>query len=170
MSNPRPTAFFFLAATLLMATGQAKASDIKSVSPVVCQVYGKPLDPSQVQIRPDGIFNISKTIQTLLCPLPKDTEQGWGIFDWEVTAFFAQQGALSAPLTDNACTLYVGTKRHNTYMGKTKHVASTPMEGAIVRFDEKDALSVTWAEPATLVCNIAPGNILEWITLTEGDL
>lgn len=162
-----------LFALALLPVVPAQAADVKAVSPAVCQPYspGKPIDPSLLHIRADGIFNYGKSSQYVICPIPKDADEGWTFnSQWRVMVHFEKQDGSNTPTSNNACSLYVGTIRYGTFKSKVKAASSVEPYGPNVLFSEQDGLLAAASEPATLVCVIAPSNILEWIELREGAL
>lgn len=169
MSLQYRTAALIVALGLILATEARAGSDFKPVSSAACQpMYSKePVDPALLRFRPEGITNYYNTPKFVICPIPKDAELPWNEGGSSLAVYFRQEKN-GASFTNNACSLTVGSKLAGTLKTKTViAIAQGLPDYGQVLFDSVSGPDALFADPATLVCQIAPLNTLEWILLSE---
>lgn len=162
--------FFAMAVGPFSAATVHAAEDFKPISPAVCQPVftGKPIDPAVLRVLADGVANHSTSAQFVICPVPKDADGGWKQDSvWNLSVKFRKMDNASPPTSGNSCSLVVGTVSAGTFKSTTKAVSGV---SGVVVFSHNDGITVSAIEPATLVCLIAPRNVLEFATLVEGPL
>ncbi len=159
---------YLLPAALIgsLFAGNALA-DQKEISPAVCQPYtDTTLNPALLRIREDGITNNYAVAKSVICPLPKDTETNWDPnYDTHIKVTFHRNGG--SPLSANKCTLTVGYSANPPVTSTTRSVGVNNLTDGWLVFSGNDLYNASPESPATLVCNIAPGNTLSFIYMYE---
>lgn len=78
LPNINPTLYLLALAIGLLSVLPAQAKDVKTLGTAACQPYtSTPIDPALLRIRADGIINDYPTPKFVICPILKDSENGW---------------------------------------------------------------------------------------------
>lgn len=167
--HPFP-ALLAVAAALLAPPALA---EFKPVSLASCQPYQMAyfIDPPNIRHYPDGIRNVSKTSQYVMCALPKGGNAWTNHFERRIEVYFRNDNAAyETPMSSNVCTLYAGSDINGNGMAQKTLTAKFFVDDyGRVTFDQATGpYSQEW-DAATLMCKIAPRYTLEYISFEEGE-
>lgn len=148
----------------------AQAADIKTLSTAACQPYtSSPIDPALLRVRADGIINDYPTSKFVICPILKDSDNGWSQSDpdssYVVSVAFRRLSG--SPLTSNQCTLTAGWNASDPLQSVTKSAepfGDTTTYGLVQFPGGPNTVPDGYG---VLVCRIAPGNQMDLIHLVE---
>jgi hypothetical protein len=152
------------------STPASATGDSKSVSPMECLPRGPGTTFSELTYGPYGITNPGTTNETVICPLPGDSESPWTANLGESAFLFVyyRTGAVSGTVS---CSAFTGTAV--TTAGATFSTSyTTPSMPANTRSNFILNLAETsggygYAPPGTLICTLSPKAALGWIFFRE---
>lgn len=96
----------FLAMTVPATTAIGAPYDLKGVSASICQPYAPDTTSAQIQVTQSGVYNPGTTIEKVICPLPRDTEQAYAAEALVVGVYYRVLGGAPGRVT---CTVFIGS-------------------------------------------------------------
>lgn len=167
----RPFHLALTALTLLFASQAAfAASDGKSVSPMVCQARGPGTTASELTFGPYGITNPGTTNETVICPLPGDSDVKWSAIAGgsAYVYVFYRTGAQTGTVACTAFTSTAAVTANATYSvsySATDIPANTRSNFQLNLAEAGNSYS--GAPPAVVVCTLSPKTALGWMYFRE---
>jgi hypothetical protein len=156
-------------AGLLAPTHAAKAAteDFKFVAAADCVPFAPDTTSAELQYLTAGIYNPGTTFERVLCPLPRDQEDGYQANELEVDVYYRTFGATGGRVV---CTLYVGS----TSM-QTKAIYTTTVAGPVVANGNRASLTLHassqtdefWTVPVSMLCSLDPKTSLAGANFAE---
>lgn len=145
--------------------------DWKYIDATACQPYGPGTVAAELTYNQLGISNPGTTNETVLCPMPTDSESSWSSYVGAIGSVFVHFRAGSIP-GRVACTAFISKASMSS--GAVFTVTSNPANSAanalttlvINLADTSGSWSV--GPPAVLLCTLTPKVTLGGIYLDEG--
>ena len=164
-----------LAALALLIAGFASQAaaithDAKSISPMDCQARGPGTSASELTFGPYGITNPGSTSESVICPIPGDSDSGWSSTPGTSAYLFIyyRTGAVPGSVACSAFTSTAAVTASPSYSVSYSSYdipASSRSNFALNLADNGSVYTV--APPATLVCTLSPKTALGWIFFQE---
>lgn len=154
----------------LVSQPAAASQDYKSVSPMECLPRGPGTTFAELTYGPYGITNPGTSSESVICPIPGDSESGWTTTPGESASLvvYYRIGSVSGNIS---CTAFTGTTAVTSASGySVSHASPTQAAGTRGFFllslaDSSGILG--GAPPASLVCTLSPKAALGWISFLE---
>jgi hypothetical protein len=167
--SAKPLLVSLVVAVVALATPTARvdaATDYKFVSAHDCIAFTPNTQPSELQVSASGLYNAGTTGERVICPLPRDQDDGYLVNDVDITVYYRGLGAPGRV----TCTLFVGS----AYM-QAAAIYSTTTVGNLAGNGEREALVLYGANqddefittPANVVCALDPKMALAGLFFNE---
>jgi hypothetical protein len=161
-----------LAATVVLAAATAPvhtaraADDFKFVHAAACVPYAPNTLPTDLQLTTNGYYNPGTEVERVLCPLPRDQDDGYIPGDVDITVYYRGMGSVSGRM---ACTLLVGSTNMTTSVYTQSATGPLAANGArtslVINGSGQPAGFLT--HPVSLLCAIDPKVALGGVFFNE---
>jgi hypothetical protein len=167
--SAKPLLVSSLVAVVALATPTARvdaADDFKFVSASDCVAFTPDTQPGELQVNASGLYNPGTSTERVICPLPRDQDDGYLSNDVYITVYYRGMGAPGRV----TCSLFVGSAYMQLAAVYSTTVAGDPAGSGvrksliIIGANQDDEFVTT---PANVVCALDPKMALAGMFFSE---